>query len=272
MPIEARDLTFAYPGAPEALRGLNLDISPGQRVALVGRNGAGKTTLAKLCCGLLRPASGRVLLHGEDVRDLRPAQRAARIGYVFQDPSVQLFASTVREELEYGPRNLGLRGDALAAAVERALALTELEHFAACHPQELSLALRRMTALASVLAMGGPRLFLDEPTAGLDARRRDTLVKVLDVLRAEGVTTITISHDMDFCAERMDRLIVLRAGELVADGSPAEVFANEERLVDWGLLPPTLAQLSRRLGLAPSFSKRAFLRNLNAAVERRRTT
>ena len=163
-------LVHVYPeGEVRALDGVDLRIAAGERVALVGQNGSGKTTLVRHLNGLLRPTSGRVLIDGADAASLTVAQLAARVGLVFQDPDRQIFSGSVRGEVEFGARNVGLGTEARREAVGRALRATGLEGQEATNPYDLGGARRKLLALASVLAMETPVLVLDEPTTGQDA-------------------------------------------------------------------------------------------------------
>lgn len=234
-----------------ALDGIDLRISAGECVAIVGQNGSGKTTLVRHLNGLLRPTEGRVWVGGDDASRLTVAALASRVGVVFQDPDRQIFAGAVRAEVEFGPRNLGRRGAALASAVDGALEATGLESEERTNPYDLGQSRRKLLALASVLAMRTPVVVLDEPTTGQDARGVDRVRGVVASLAEEGRTVIAISHDMRFVAEAFERVIVMRAGRVVLDGTPAEAFAHEawETLRSTYLEPPLAARIGHRLGL-----------------------
>jgi energy-coupling factor transport system ATP-binding protein len=251
--IRVEDLVHEYAGGVRALDGVSLEIGAGEAVALIGQNGSGKTTLVRHLNGLLRPTSGRVFVDGVDAAGMRVAALAHRVGLVFQDPDRQIFAGSVRREVEFGPRNGGAREDVLAEAVQDALAAVGLDGEAATNPYDLGAARRKLLAIASVLAMRTPALVLDEPTTGQDragmARVRDLVSRVV----GEGRTVIAVSHDLRFVAETFPRVVVLRAGRVVLDGSPAEVFAAPawEALRSTGLEPPTAAVLGEQLGVGP---------------------
>ena len=168
--IEFEAVSFAYPEGTQALADVSLRIEPGETLAIVGQNGSGKSTLVRHMNGLLRPGSGRVLLDGVDVRPVHVAHLAARVGLAFQNPDRQLFAGHVSAEVEFGPRNLGVRGTELAERVGMALAAVGLDGVAGANPYDLGYSRRKLLALASVLAMRTPVLILDEPTTGQDAR------------------------------------------------------------------------------------------------------
>jgi energy-coupling factor transport system ATP-binding protein len=262
-------LVHVYPGGVRALDGVDLEIGSGERVALVGQNGSGKTTLVRHLDGLLRPTSGRVLVDGVDASTLRVAELARVVGLVFQDPDRQIFSGSVRAEVAFGPRNLGLRGDALDAAVDRALEAVALTDAADTNPYDLGGARRKLLALASVLAMGTPVLVLDEPTTGQDEHGVGIVRRVVDDAARDGRTVIAISHDMRFVAETFRRVVVLRAGRVVLDGPPDEVFAEPAwpALRSTYLEPPLPAVAGARLGLGATPTDAAVV----AALLARRT-
>jgi len=234
-----------------ALDGIGLRIGAGERVALIGQNGSGKTTLVRHLNGLLRPTEGRVFVGGDDARALTVAQLAARVGLVFQDPDRQVFSGSVRSEVEFGPRNLSRSGPELAAAAREAISAVGLEGHEATNPYDLGQSRRKLLALASVLAMRTPVLVLDEPTTGQDARGVDRVRDVVRAVSAEGRTVIAISHDMRFVAETFERVIVMRAGRIILDGTPAETFAADawDALRSTYLEPPLAARVGARRGV-----------------------
>jgi energy-coupling factor transport system ATP-binding protein len=245
-------LVHVYPeGQVRALDGIDLRIGPGELVAIVGQNGSGKTTLVRHLNGLLRPTAGRVLLDGDDAGGMTVAQLAARVGLVFQDPDRQIFAGSVRSEVEFGARNVGLHAQARHDAVARALTATGLDGEERTNPYDLGAARRKLLALASVLAMETPVLVLDEPTTGQDAPGIERVRAIIASVAAAGRTVIAISHDMQFVAETFARVVVMRAGRIILDGGPAEVFAPDSReaLASTYLEPPYAAMVGDRLGL-----------------------
>jgi energy-coupling factor transport system ATP-binding protein len=249
--LELEELVHDYPGGVRALDGVTLRIAAGELVALVGQNGSGKTTLVRHLNGLLRPTSGRVLLGGADAAGRRVAELAAQVGLVFQDPDRQIFSGTVRGEVEFGPRNVGLRGDALDTAVGSALDAVGLSGEGATNPYDLGASRRKLLAIASVLAMGTPVLVLDEPTTGQDRDGVGRIREVVASVRATGRTVIAVSHDLRFVADTFERVVVLRAGRVVLDAPPAEAFAspNWSVLGETGLEPPPAAVVADRLSL-----------------------
>jgi energy-coupling factor transport system ATP-binding protein len=249
--IRLEALVHVYPGGVRAVDGVDLEIGPGERVALVGQNGSGKSTLVRHLNGLLRPTSGRVLVDGADAARQTVARLAHSVGLAFQDPESQIFAPTVRAEVEFGPRNLGLRGPELHVAVEAALHSMGLESEALTNPFDLGPSRRKLLTLAAVIAMGTPVVVLDEPTTGQDLRGVARIEGLVDQLAAEGRTVIAISHDMRFVAEHFDRIVVLEAGRVVVDGEPAVAFAADRwpTLRSTWLEPPLAAVVGARLGL-----------------------
>lgn len=260
--LAAEELVHVYrEGGVRALDGVSLRIAPGERVALIGQNGSGKTTLVRHLNGLLRPTSGRVLVDGADAATLTVAQLARTVGLVFQDPDRQIFAPSVRAEVEFGPRNVGLAGRDLRAAVADALAATGLAGSESVNPYDLGGSRRKLLALASVLAMRTPVLVLDEPTTGQDARGVAVVRAVIDEAQRSGRTVIAVSHDMRFVAEALDRVVVMREGRVVLDGTPAEVFTSSawETLRSTHVAPPLAAVVGERLGLGSTPTDRALL-------------
>jgi energy-coupling factor transport system ATP-binding protein len=243
-----------------------LRIEPGELVALVGQNGSGKTTLVRHLNGLLRPSAGRVLLDGSDAAALTVAQLARRVGLVFQDPDRQIFAASVHAEVEFGPRNLGVRGTELRSTVSEALAAVGLKGEESTNPYDLGASRRKLLALASVLAMRTPVLVLDEPTTGQDLRGVDFVRSVIGAASAAGRTVIAISHDMRFVAETFPRVVVMRTGRVILDGPPTTVFAAaaREALRSTYLEPPFAALLGERLGLGSTPTESALVEALRA--------
>ncbi len=265
MKITVEGLVFTYPGGVEALRGIDLTIEAGEQVAIVGQNGAGKTTLVKHFNGLLQPSRGMVRVGDLDTRKTKVARLAAHVGYVFQNPDDQLFCKTVGEEVAFGPKNLGFSNEKIAAQVSTALELTELSDRAGANPYDLTPSWRKMAALASILAMDTQVVILDEPTTGQDTLNVARIARVIAALRAAGKTVITITHDIDFCAENFSRVIALSQGRVLLDGSAAQVLGQEEILAQTYVEPPQLARLGKRLGLEETvLDQESFLRAYRA--------
>jgi energy-coupling factor transport system ATP-binding protein len=264
-------VSYRYPpGGTLALDRIDLQVAAGERVALVGQNGSGKTTLVRHLNGLLRPTAGRVLHDGADVAHRTVAQLARTVGLAFQDPDRQIFAGSVRAEVEFGPRNLGMSGGVLRRAVDAALADVGLTAEARTNPYDLGASRRKLLALASVQAMHTPVLVLDEPTTGQDLRGIEIVQGLIQRASAAGRTVIAISHDLRFVAESFDRVVVLRAGQAILDGPPASVFAKEawDALRSTYLEPPIPALIGSRLKLGSTPTDGALLEALGAGGAR----
>jgi energy-coupling factor transport system ATP-binding protein len=249
MKIIVDNLRFTYPGNVEAIRGVSMEINPGEQVAMVGQNGAGKTTLVRHFNGLLKPSVGRVMVGDWDTRQYSVARLASRVGYVFQNPDEQLFCKTVHEEVSFGPRNLGFPAEKVEALIESTLALTELTDKKEINPYELSPTWRKMVAVASVMAMDTPVVILDEPTTGQDAASVQRIAAVIAELRRAGKTVIAITHDIDFCAENFERVVALSQGQVLLDGPAGQVLGEGEMLARTYVEPPQLVRLAKRLGI-----------------------
>ncbi len=249
MKIEIRDLRFTYPTGLEALQGISLTIEAGEQVAIVGQNGAGKTTLVRHFNGLLLPTSGSVMIGDWDTKTNAVSKLASRVGYVFQNPDEQLFSRDVETEIRFGPKNLGYPKEKVDQLVQDALLLTELKDKTETNPYDLSPTWRKMVALASIIAMDTPIVIFDEPTTGQDAASVARIAHVIAKLREQGKTVVTITHDIDFCAENFDRVIALSKGKVLLDGPAGNVLGQEEVLAETYVDPPQLTRLGKRLGL-----------------------
>jgi energy-coupling factor transport system ATP-binding protein len=218
-------------------------------VAIIGENGAGKTTLAKHLNGLLEPTRGRVLIGDWDTHEHTVGQLSKRVGYVFQNPDDQLFARKVRAEVAFGPSNLGLDSKEVEAHTEQALAQVGIQELAELHPYDLHAATRKLVAIAATLAMRTPIVIFDEPTTGQDSRAVGQIGLLVEQLKSKGRTVITISHDLDFCAEHFERIIVLSQGRILADGDTESVLGQEQVLHAAGVEAPQLVRLAKALDL-----------------------
>jgi energy-coupling factor transport system ATP-binding protein len=249
--VAAEGLAFTYPDGTRALAGVDLEVGPGERVAIIGQNGSGKSTLVRHFNGLLRPSSGRVVVGDRPVGERHVAELARAVGIVFQNPDRQIFAGNVRAEVAFGPRNLGYAGSALEERIGDALDAVGLSGQDATNPYDLGYSRRKLLGIASVLAMGTPVVVLDEPTTGQDARGVARVQTITNDLTAAGRTVIAISHDMRFVAETFARVVVMEAGRVTLDGTPADVFAavNWDTLAETYVEPPLAARTGARLGL-----------------------
>jgi cobalt/nickel transport system ATP-binding protein len=228
--LELRGLAYAYPDGTQALYGVDATIAKGERVALLGPNGAGKTTLVLHLNGILHGGLGTVRVGGllvdpKDRRGLREIRR--RVGIVFQDPDDQLFMPTVREDVAFGPANLGIRGPELERRVTDALRQVGMLEVAGRPPQHLSFGQRRRVAVATVLAMEPEILVLDEPSSNLDPASRRELAEILLGL---DVTVLMVTHDLPYAAELCPRSLILSGGVVVADGPTLDLLADADLL------------------------------------------
>ncbi|WP_392542076.1 energy-coupling factor ABC transporter ATP-binding protein [Oryzobacter telluris] len=223
--LDLRQVAYAYPGGHQALFGVDLHVHPGERVALLGPNGAGKTTLVLHLNGVLKPGHGSVTVSGLPVTDANLLEVRRRVGLVFQDPDDQLFMPTVRDDVAFGPANLGIRGAELDARVTEALAAVGVADLADRAPHHLSFGQRRRVAIATVLAMRPEILVLDEPSSNLDPASRRELA---DILRGLPVTLLMVTHDLPYALELCSRSVVLSGGTVVADGPTREVLSDAD--------------------------------------------
>jgi energy-coupling factor transporter ATP-binding protein EcfA2 len=249
--IEIDGVVHRYPSGVEAVRSITIRFEPGEAVAILGQNGSGKTTLVKHLNGLLRPDAGEVRLDGRSTHDQRIDQLAATVGFVFQNPDEQLFERSVEREVGFGPRNLGFTADRVEQLVDIALSATGLSADRTTNPYDLDLSRRKLVALASVLAMDPAVLVLDEPTTGQDAEGIERIGAVVRAWRAAGRTAVAITHDMEFAASTFKRIVVMRRGQVIADGPPSQILSagNAGLLETTGLTPPPAARVAGALGL-----------------------
>ena len=252
MPIQLINVTHTYSEGSAfqatAINNVNLTIEDGEFIAVIGHTGSGKSTLVQHLNGLLKPTSGQILIDGEDLNGEKTDRRRIRqkVGLVFQYPEYQLFEETVAKDIAFGPKNLGLSDEEIDQRVRRAMAHVHLDYdkYAQRSPFELSGGQMRRVAIAGVLAMEPKVLILDEPTAGLDPKGRDRILSMVQELHAQGgVTVIMVSHSMDDVARLASRLVVMSRGELVATGTPREIFRQVEMMESIGLGVPEAAKL-----------------------------
>ena len=244
--IEFRDVHASYDGSAPILKGVSFTIRDGEFVAFVGTNGAGKSTTMRLMNGLLKPDADQVLIDGVPTSDLRTSELARRVGFLFQNPDSQICCNTVREELLFGFKALGLDGPDADSRVDAIV-----EEFAFDpddDPFLLNRGARQLLALASIVVLAPPVVVLDEPTTGLDYRE---CVKVMDIIRRiheRGTTVVMVCHDMEVVADYAARCIVMSGGEVVDDAPTFDVLRNRETLERASLVPPQIVELSLELG------------------------
>ena len=230
--INVRGLDFAYPDGHVALRGINLCVGPGERVALVGPNGAGKSTLMLHLNGILKGQHGTIQVGDLEVTAANLRKVRAAVGIVFQNPDDQLFSPTVFDDVAYGPIYMGLPETHVRQRVALALEQMNMQAYAARTSHHLSLGEKKRIAIATVLAMEPNVLLLDEPSAGLDPRARRTLIQLLGKLAP---TMLVSTHDLRLVRELCPRTIILDEGRVVADGTTGELLVDEELMQRHGL-------------------------------------
>ena len=242
--IETRDLTHVYRGKIKALDGINFAAKPGERIAIIGANGAGKSTLFKHFNGILKPTSGEVLIKDEPINKKNILDVRRTVGVVFQDPDDQIFAPTVKQDVAFGPMNLGLPPEVIEKRVHEALELVHLTGFEERAPHHLSMGEKKKVAMAGILAMQPEVLVLDEPTAGLDPGGAVRLIRLInDMNRYLGITIITATHDVDIVPMLADRVCIMSGGRIIGDGTPQKIFSTDELIKKTHLRLPIVAQL-----------------------------
>ncbi len=223
--LDVQGLAYAYPDGHQALFGVDLHVHAGERVALLGPNGAGKTTLVLHLNGILQAGAGQVTISGLPVTKKNLLEIRRRVGVVFQDPDDQLFMPRVREDVAFGPANLGIRGAALECRVMTALDQVGMADFADRPSHHLSFGQRRRVAVATVLAMEPEIIVLDEPSSNLDPASRRELAEILTSLE---VTLLMVTHDLPYALQLCERSVVLADGVIVADGSTRKVLSDAD--------------------------------------------
>lgn len=250
--IHIENLIYEYPQEEEkevlrAIRGISLDIERGSFTAIIGRNGSGKSTLAKLLNGLFVPTEGIIYVekwNTADDKHIWDVRQTA--GMVFQNPDNQLVSSIVEDDVAFGPENIGIAPDEIRSRVDDALEAVRMGEYKLKAPHMLSGGQKQRIAIAGVLAMRPKCIIFDEPTAMLDPRGREDILKIIKKLNDEGITTILITHFMDE-AVQADRVIIMNDGEIILDGSPMEVFSQAEKIMKVNLDVPIAVELAGRL-------------------------
>ena len=267
MSISVRNLNYIYnpgmPGETVALNDVSFDVADGAILGIIGHTGSGKSTLLQHLNGLIKPTSGEVYINGECITDgkVKMTDIRRKVGLVFQYPEYQLFEETVRKDVAFGPKNLGLDEEEQEARVKKAIGLVGLdyEEIKDLSPFELSGGMKRRVAIAGVIAMDPKILILDEPTAGLDpSAHRDILAMVRRIHDEMGIILIFVSHNMGDIAEMSDRVMVMSDGKVALEGTPAEVFSQSDRLAEMGLGVPPAREITELIkSKAPQFKSEA---------------
>ena len=267
MSISVRNLNYIYnpgmPGETVALNDVSFDVADGTILGIIGHTGSGKSTLLQHLNGLIKPTSGEIYINGECITDgkVKMTDIRRKVGLVFQYPEYQLFEETVRKDVAFGPKNLGLDEEEQEARVKKAIGLVGLdyEEIKDLSPFELSGGMKRRVAIAGVIAMDPRILILDEPTAGLDpSAHRDILAMVRRIHEEMGIILIFVSHNMGDIAEMSDRVMVMSGGKVALEGTPAEVFSHSEKLAEMGLGVPPAREITELIkNKAPRFESEA---------------
>ncbi|MBR6024139.1 MAG: ATP-binding cassette domain-containing protein [Methanobrevibacter sp.] len=243
------NLSFTYPDGTHALNNVNMEILKGQKVAIMGPNGAGKSTLFSHFNGLTEPTSGYLEIDGKkmeyDKKTLLEVRQ--KVGIVFQDPNDQLFAPTVKEDVAFGPMNLGLGYEEVEKRVDEALKLVGMEKFKDKTPHHLSGGQQKRVAIAGIIAMKPEIMILDEPTAGLDPQGVDQVLDILNNLNKEGMSIVISSHDIEMVNGFAEKIFVLYEGEILASGDRHEIFSNKELLKKAHLKAPITTEILYQL-------------------------
>ena len=242
--LELQDVTFYYTRNVSVLEHINATIQNGEFIGLGGRNGCGKTTVTRLLMGLEKPVSGKIFHDGVDITAQDAAQRSRFMGYVFQRPERQMFRPTVREEVAYGPQQLGMSAHEIKEAVAHALEATALTELAEAYPPNLNRGEKQRVAIASAIAMHTSCIILDEPTSGQDSADKEHLMELLTNLNQQGMTILIITHDMDILARYCHRVLVIGNHTKAFDGTPQELFTKRDDLYELGLSRPDAVTLS----------------------------
>lgn len=242
-------LEFTYPSGLKALKGIDLKIEDGESIVVIGENGSGKTTLVKHFNGLLKPSSGQVWIGKKNSKNYTTAELSRTVGYVFQNPENQLFKETVREELTFGPENIGFSEDKIKDIVEKIAHLTDIYNILDSNPRELNFFQKQWVAIASTLTMDSKILILDEPNTSQDFLGVEKLIKLINNLLIKNNTVITITHDLDFALKISKRFVVLSEGKILMDDLPQNIFTRQKELIKANLISPPMP----RLGISLSF-------------------
>ncbi|MDE1858250.1 MAG: ABC transporter ATP-binding protein [Thaumarchaeota archaeon] len=249
--IEFQDVTFVHQNGVKALDGVTLKIESGETVALVGENGAGKTTLVKHVTGLLKPASGRVLVDGQDTKATSTARLSRKVGVAFQNPDHQLFSESVEEEMSFALRNFGFPPEVVRNRVAWGLELFGLEEYRKSSPLVLSGGEKKRLTLACILAWDPDVVILDEPTVGQDSLQKERLAGTIKLLKSAEKTVVVVSHDIEFLWPIQPRVVVMKAGKVVGDGPAPRIMQDEALLASARVAQPQLVEFHRSLSSKP---------------------
>ncbi len=244
-----RNVSYTYPTGQEALLDISMKVMEGEILGIVGPNGAGKSTLLMLLDALIPPTSGEIFFRGIRLNDKLRDRKfmyefRKKVSLVFQDPDVQLFSSTVRKDIAFGPEHLGLNPAELERRIDETLKVFRIEHLAQRHPYNLSYGEKRKAAIATVYPIGSDVILLDEPTSNLDLRSRREVIGLMKEFEDEGKTVVVSSHDLDLILEVASRIYVLNR-RIIAEGDPWSVLSDEELLERNDMEVPKLIEIKK---------------------------
>ena len=247
--LETKNLSYTYHDGTQALKNVNIKIRKGEKIAIMGPNGAGKSTLFSHFNGLNEPTSGHVEIDGEKIIFERDELIKVRqkVGIVFQDPNDQLFAPTVKEDVAFGPMNLGLEYSEVEKRIKESLEMVGMSGFEEKTPHHLSGGQQKRVAIAGIIAMRPDIMILDEPTAGLDPEGVDKVLDILNNLNNEGISIVISSHDIEMVNQFADKIFVLHDGEIIAEGDKHQIFSNKELLKKAHLKAPVTTEILYKL-------------------------
>jgi cobalt/nickel transport system ATP-binding protein len=247
--LEARNISYSYDDDSQALKNVSLKINDGEMAAILGKNGAGKSTLFLHFNGIHEPDDGEILIDGEKLKYNKKALIKCRqkVGIVFQNPDNQIFAPSVEEDVAFGPLNLKLPMDEVQNRVEEALKRVGMEGFEKKAPHHLSGGQKKRVAIAGILAMRPEIMILDEPTAGLDPQGAIKIMNLLSELNMEGITIVISTHDVDLVSKYVNKIFVMADGEIIDEGTPKEIFSNEDLIEKANLKLPIISELFKAL-------------------------
>lgn len=240
--VEVTDLVFVYPDGSRALNSVSFSIKENSRVAMLGPNGAGKSTLLLHLNGLNLPQKGTVKVLGKNVHKKTEKWVRTKVGMVFQDPDDQVFSATVWDDVSFGPQNMGLNDDEISFRSEKALLAVGMLEYRNKPPYNLSYGQKKRVAIAGVLAMEPQIIVLDEPMAFLDPSGKKQVVDILEELHQRGITIIIATHDVDLAADWADQILVIKDGQIIAEGEP-ELLTNKKLVQEASLRYPLVSRI-----------------------------
>lgn len=247
--LEVKNVSYYYDNGLQALKNINLKVNDGEMVAVLGKNGAGKSTLFLHFNGIYKPDKGEILIDGEKLKYNKKSLLKCRqkVGIVFQNPDNQIFASSVEEDVAFGPLNLKLPLDEVQCRVNDALKKVGMEGLEKKAPHHLSGGQKKRVAIAGILAMKPEIMILDEPTAGLDPQGAVKIMNLLSQLNNEGITIIISTHDVDLVSQYINKIFIMSDGEIIGEGTPKKLFSNNDLIKKADLKLPIILELFKEL-------------------------